>query len=326
MGDYLPGAVRDDKPDGGAPTRALRVGVLHSTEGNGWPAYDSGSGTAPHLTVNPRARETRQHIPFSRAGRALRNEAGGVETNRAGVVQLELVGTCSLDLAVRNDWLYLPGMTGEELSYVAGVMARVHVETGVPLSSSVQWKDYNDGKLPSSYGKDNDVRLTPEQWRGYSGWLGHMHVPENAHGDPGSISIRTLLDKARNIVETTTLSLPVIKPDAPLAPVLELPLPPAAPRETADLGEFPLPLGHWFGPESRDPRVHSGYYAADRQHIAAFLARLRGRGWRDVPGTDRYTSEVAELVGRYQQDADLRRDKRLGRYTWDSARSSLIRR
>lgn len=46
-------------------------------------------------------------------------------------------------------------------------------------------------------------------------------------------------------------------------------------------GPFPLPAGHWYGPESKDPRNHSGYAVRDRQGImqcqAEFGAASDGR-------------------------------------------------
>src|SRR5215471_17719630 len=46
---------------------------------------------------------------------------------------------------------------------------------------------------PSSYGTSNGVRLSGSAWNAYKGILGHQHVPENDHGDPGDINIAAIM-------------------------------------------------------------------------------------------------------------------------------------
>lgn len=103
------------------------------------------------------------------------------------------------------------------------------------------------------------------------------------------------------------------------------PAPPPPPKPTRRLGTFPLPAGHWFGPESSNRRNHSGYWAGDRPHIAALLNALRGRGWANVPRTDRYTTAVAALIRRYQDDAGIGVDGLTGAQTWESVATSPVR-
>lgn len=102
------------------------------------------------------------------------------------------------------------------------------------------------------------------------------------------------------------------------------PAPPTAAGPFLPYG-FPLPSGHWFGPVSSDKRNHSGYWAADRPHIVTLLNGLRNRGWRSVPVTDRYTSDVQGLIKRYQQDSGIQVDGATGPQTWESIRTSPIR-
>jgi hypothetical protein len=52
---------------------------------------------------------------------------------------------------------------------------------GTPKTCSVGFLRFD-----SSFGFNNGVRLSAEEWRTYAGHLGHMHAPENDHGDPGS--------------------------------------------------------------------------------------------------------------------------------------------
>lgn len=318
MLDYLTGVTRDDKADGGAWLRSPAIGVIHSTEGGSWPGYGNGSG-APHLTLDPQSRQVRQHVRFGRAARSLRNRAGGQQTNRAGTIQLEVIGTCARKLAQDRGWTYLPDLHDDDLAWLATILAEVHEATGVPLTTSVEWRDYRDGAKGGSYGERNGLRLGERAWAQYTGWLGHMHVPENDHGDPGSLNVPRVLEYARALAAG-------IGP-VHLEPAHRVSEPPtrAAPSSGSYLGPFPLPLGHWFGPASSDRRNHSGHWEADREHVAALLAALRGRGWRDVPTGDRYTTAVAQLVTRYQADAGLRRDGLTGPATWLSIATSTVR-
>jgi hypothetical protein len=136
--------------------------LWHDTETSGFPSYSSGFW--PNMTINPTTGEARQHIPANRAGRALRNESGGVQTNRWRVFQIEVLGFA-------NEVAFHPVM--------AEVAEWAHDRLGVPLRSTVTWMSY-----PSSFGQTS-VRLSSGEWSDYAGHLAHMHVPENDHGDPG---------------------------------------------------------------------------------------------------------------------------------------------
>jgi hypothetical protein len=40
--------------------------------------------------------------------------------------------------------------------------------------------------------------MKPDEWKMFSGWCGHQHVPNNDHTDPGAIDIDSLMDKITN--------------------------------------------------------------------------------------------------------------------------------
>lgn len=177
----------------GAPMPDIKIGLFHTTEGTGWPSYQGGA-TTPHLTIRANAKrqrlEIRQHLPLDRSARALRNEAGGVETNTAGVVQIELVGTCYPD----GPGLVWPKAPAWAIEQLGDVVATLHKLVGIPMHSSVEWRTY-----PDSYGTRARQRLTGAQWRDYRGWLGHQHVPENSHGDPGNLPIGRIIAAALDL-------------------------------------------------------------------------------------------------------------------------------
>jgi hypothetical protein len=160
---WFPGANTSHKApqDGGSIVSGYAPKVLwHDTETTGLPSYST--GYFPNMTICNGT--PYQHIPANRAGRALKNPSGGVETNRGNVFQIEVCGYA-------NKVAYHPVMT-EVSEWLREVR-------GTPLECSVKWKSY-----PDSYGATS-VRLSGSAWKSYTGHLGHQHAPENDHGDPG---------------------------------------------------------------------------------------------------------------------------------------------
>lgn len=184
----------------GGDAMEVNVVVLHTTEGRTVPSY-SGGAEAPNFTALPdfAAQKLRwyQHFDFDVSSRALVNLSGGVETNTLNVSQVELVGTC--DPATHSKWagagyqhIYWPEAPDWALREVAAFLSWAHTQHGVPLSGPATWKAY-----PASYGSGNGVRMTAAQWTAFKGVCGHMHVPENQHGDPGAIDFSKLIALAK---------------------------------------------------------------------------------------------------------------------------------
>lgn len=78
---------------------------------------------------------------------------------------------------------------------------------------------------------------------------------------------------------------------------------------------FPLPGGHWFGPESSDPRNHSGFWVADRAHVEQIQRRLRARGWA-ISVDGRYGPNTKSTVRAFQAEKGLGADGLVGAQTW----------
>ncbi len=76
--------------------------VLHTTETASMPSYRSGN-TAPHLTYDPGTRIWYQHTSLQTAARALRNPAGGVQTNRERALQVEIICYSAKGIADQRD-------------------------------------------------------------------------------------------------------------------------------------------------------------------------------------------------------------------------------
>lgn len=177
----------------------VNVGVLHTTEGPSLPSYDGGA-VAPNVTgvPDPKTKTIKwyQHFDVDRSSRALVNQSGGVQTNTLNCFQIELVGTCDQATYLRwqreGTWaIYWPGAPDWALAEVAKLVKWLHDNHGMQIESSVTWKAY-----PGSYGTSNGVRLSFDAWNNYYGWLGHQHVPENVHGDPGNINWKRIEELA----------------------------------------------------------------------------------------------------------------------------------
>lgn len=200
----------------GGDLMEVNVAVLHTTEGIGLPDYDGGS-MAPNLTAvadfaNKRLRWY-QHFDIDRSSRALRNLSGGVETNTLNVVQTEFDGTC--DYSKRNNWgsrvagrdyIYWGDPPDWALRDAAEYLRWLNTNHGVPLSGPSMWLAYGPdarrpGITPASYGA-SPARMSFAQWEVFKGVCGHQHVPENDHGDPGSLPFAELIALAKGTTPT----------------------------------------------------------------------------------------------------------------------------
>jgi hypothetical protein len=157
-------------------------GVLHTTEGSSLPHY---SGSAPHITFDPTSGRLWQHMPVGVCALALEHHT--VPTNHIVDVQIELIafaggkpaGSQAKTVAEWGD---------REYRNVARLMRWCEHATGIPRLSTVKFGD-------SGAAAHDRLRMSPAEWRSYSGWCGHQHVPEQfaGHWDPGAIDIKRLL-------------------------------------------------------------------------------------------------------------------------------------
>lgn len=188
---------RDFGTNGGSWTRQPALIVLHSTEGTSTTDYQNGA-VAPHFTIDPKAGTIWQHISLGVAARALVNSDGGVQTNRAGAVQIEIIGTCDPKHRGDSGWNYLPDMDDATAGRIRKLLQMIHdAIPAIPLTTSVKFEPYPDPSYGSGY-----PRLSGSAWNTYKGILGHMHAPESSHGDPGNIPISLILGSGGDDVPT----------------------------------------------------------------------------------------------------------------------------
>jgi peptidoglycan hydrolase-like protein with peptidoglycan-binding domain len=278
-------------------------GCLHTTEGDGWPDYQ-GWTIMPHATVLPHARRgvvVRQHIPFSSGSFALKNEPGGVQTNRAYVFQFELIGTCS---ASGPGYFWPNADDAVLLDLWRKVIGPLSLAFAIPMRAPKFLPYYATG-AGGSYGERNGVRLTGSQWMAFTGWLGHQHAPENNHGDPGAFPFGRLVKLAAG--------------DTPHPPKPPVPKPrPHDPTHPA----FPLPAGWYFGPKSGPDVSVSGHYS-HRDDLRRWQAQMHWRGW-EITADGLYGKQTHDVAAQFQHEKALHVDGLIGKATWDAAWTTRV--
>jgi len=200
--------------------------ILHTTEGTtaqGAADWMRKQRTMSHRVYNPTNNETIQLVPWNQPARSLRNLTGGVETNnRPNVYQLEIVGHA--EAIPTYDPLWYENLAVEILW--------ICDELDIPRTFPAPFIPY-----PASYGKHNGIRLTNTDWLNATGIIGHCHVPENTHGDPGDIT--------RLIPLITGAPTPMPTPDNPYANEVNEAL-----QILTDHAGYTGTLDGWFGPKA----------------------------------------------------------------------------
>jgi murein DD-endopeptidase MepM/ murein hydrolase activator NlpD len=234
-----PGAVSQPE-SAGVEMSGIDIVLWHTTESAGWPSYPS---FAPQLTVDPLKKQVRQHMPVNRAGSTLEN-AGSYRTNRANVLQVEIVGYVD---PKKSGSPYYAGKWGdEEYKYLAEIAAWAYAEWGVPLSYNCTFVTY-----PASYGYNAKQRFSVAKFDTYKGHCGHQHAPGNSHGDPSNFDIERLLKFARENVN---------EPEDPEDPPTK-PLPkPFAPGQILPGGSITTPFG-------KKGSWQAGYHTGDDWNV-----------------------------------------------------------
>lgn len=176
---------------------ALRLAQIHN-----W---------SPHFWVDPHTGEMYQVIDTDRAGYALANKAGGVETNGDRVIQIEIIG-------YHYD---TPHWTDAKKKWFGeNVVAPIFREHPIDRNNFVVQHVPTQGGV---WARSNaPSRLQGADWDNYSGTLGHQNAPENDHVDPGGLDVATILHYAN------------AKLNSPSKPAPAPPPPPPAPADPLD--------------------------------------------------------------------------------------------
>ncbi|EHR69472.1 N-acetylmuramoyl-L-alanine amidase [Burkholderiales bacterium JOSHI_001] len=241
--------------------------VHHTTEGStaeGAMKAFAQNRSDPHFTVD--ATRILQHIDTAEGARALRNDPGGVQTNRDSAVQIELVGFAHLPKDRRA------------LVLLARLCRWIEATHGVPsVWPAGLPRPAKNGHDPGGHNRDAPT------WDGRSGHYGHCHVPENSHWDPGYTEQEVaFIMNARFDTKGRLVSPAMLAPQAAAkkAPGARRSRPAAVPRSTMpDHGEVPLGLSAYIH-NLLLPKVQAfpGAPAAGRRRRSAAPAAVAAPG------------------------------------------------
>jgi hypothetical protein len=199
--------------------------VHHTTEGSSaegaFAAYQK-NRSDPHFTVD--RTKIFQHVDTSTGARALRNAPGGSQTNRAGAIQIEVVGFAG---SAKH------AATLKNVARLCRWLEKTHSiprtwPAGVP-------KPAKNGRDPGGHNRDAAT------WDSKGGHYGHCHVPENTHWDPAYTKVEVDYLAAAEFDDAGHLT----NPDHPAVVALATrPLAAHAPEpevmeDHADVGEQP---------------------------------------------------------------------------------------
>lgn len=253
------GDGRDYGPYRSGPYRL----VLHSTETRTLPGYNDGN-SAPHVTFNPLDLAFTQHLGFDRSAGAMRNAAGGVETNADGAIQIEVI--CYSDHRIADE---VKGLRSDQLSdraytALAAAVAGIGRAYSIPMTPYPQ--KITDGRC---YGTNSPCRMTNGEWDQRVlldgtpwGVCGHRNVPENTHWDPGSIDIVRICNEAYQMLTAPVPSTP----ELPTSRFSDVPINHWAHEDVEFLADIGIVKGQ--GPGIFDPES-----SPTRAEMAALIAR-----------------------------------------------------
>lgn len=196
MDNWYPEAKQNRAPSSlwGTYSGGPYKGVLHTTESSWFrpePSTYYGHTSYPHFTEAPDA--IYQHIPISRAARALKNLSGGVQTNTDKAIQVEIVATAQRDPAHS-----ITKLTTARKERLRKLMIWIEQQTGIKPTAVTFYDDKSGFTLATPTARQ---RMSFDRWDNYDAWCGHQHVPENDHWDPGIPDMAFLLTRNNSAQE-----------------------------------------------------------------------------------------------------------------------------
>lgn len=181
---------------GGAYTGGPRKLVLHRTEGGSaagaFSAYADGG--IPHFTWEWSSRGKWQHFDTNIAASALRNDSGGVQTNKDGAIQVEIVGFSANTRDISD----------AELKWYGEAIREICQVEGIDMGKFLTFYDDKSGFTLAT--RTAQQRMTFAAWDAFNGVCGHQHVPENLHWDPGAFNYPRMLQLIQQPQEEADLT------------------------------------------------------------------------------------------------------------------------
>lgn len=179
---YLPGAVFIDLgPDGGTYDETGHPkGILHTTEGSSLAGAESAFRSyPPHIGYDPNSRVIHQYVRLDRCSYALK----GAESDDEFAIQVEIVGFAGQTHTYSDAWYR---NIGED------IIQPLRELVGIP-NNYLTFHGEGEGIILAS--SNSPIRLSDTDYRNYSGWVGHQHIPApDEHWDPGRFNIALALN------------------------------------------------------------------------------------------------------------------------------------
>jgi hypothetical protein len=153
-------------------------GVLHTTEGptaEGAISFFQGNNFWSHLVIEPSTLKVFQHLPLNIGARAMGDHP--TPENAAHAVQIEIVGLA------KNS----PNIAPEQLAFIRSVMRQIEELVPIPRTTDRTFLD------AAGVNANPSNRMSVAEWKRFSGWCGHQHVPGDTDWDPGALDVATLL-------------------------------------------------------------------------------------------------------------------------------------
>lgn len=174
--------------------------LSHTTEGLSFhpdPRRYYGHTGWPHVT-NDVDGTLWQHIDLDIAARALKNVAGGVQTNRGGPVQVENVGFSPLARRMT--------LTAAQVTSFRWLAQFLHDHRGLDLTAHPPWTTAGSARATAPQ------RIPASEWYRTGGIIAHALAPENDHWDSGGIPLAEFLPVSTPAVEEDDHMIPYDTP------------------------------------------------------------------------------------------------------------------
>lgn len=165
--------------------------VLHSTEipQHPWPDWISRWSSPSHVVCDPVRKDTVQCLPLNKAGKALLNLPGGVQTNFDGAIQVEI----NMFAVVHGDPAR-PDLLDDQYEYLGRQLALIVLWARAYYGEGTidYWDTRPPGAIPGSARASAPQRMSFSEWDNFGGMCQHRHVPENDHWDAGELDLYKL--------------------------------------------------------------------------------------------------------------------------------------
>jgi N-acetyl-anhydromuramyl-L-alanine amidase AmpD len=161
----------------------------HTTEGanlDGAVSTLASARSAAHFVIDPKSGDVTQCVPLDQAARSLEHPSGP-ETNRANVIQIEVVGFSTIGEAQKHGApaeRAVPNFDAAAYRRLAALAVLIEHRHPVPRHARPFRKP---------------EKFTGQGFVDFAGHCGHVHVPGNSHTDPGQgFDWPTLVDKMKS--------------------------------------------------------------------------------------------------------------------------------